>query len=417
MTGFFIVGLNHKKAPVNIREKLVMESEAALAMLNELNEFVEEALVLSTCNRSELIAFDPNHDAHRRATKLLQEQGQLSDEEVQQYFYTHHGRPALNHLFRVAAGLDSMVLGETQVLGQVKDAFEQAFRTGSAQARMHTIYQRMLNAAKAVRTETGIGRGQVSVSSVAVNLSRNIFESLHEHDVLLIGAGETAELAAEAFDHSGVSAVHVANRSQERAAKLAKRFGGNAFSIENLADALVDVDIVVSSTAAPEPIIDRELVARVMRRRRSRPLFLIDIAVPRDIDPAVAEIANVYVYNMDDLQTLVRENLSLREGAVAEANTLIDCKLDELLASGQEQVGPLIVSLQDRVAGIKDRELRRLFARNDDLGGEDQEQIRRCVDRIANKILHDPIISLRRELRNEPGGPGIVRVFKEFFNL
>jgi glutamyl-tRNA reductase len=417
MTGFFIVGLNHKQAPVDIREKLVMESDVALGVLNELNEFVEEALVLSTCNRSELIAFDPNHDAHRRASKLLQQRGQLSDEDVERYFYTHHGRPALAHLFRVAAGLDSMVLGETQILGQVKVAFEQAFRVGAAQARLHAIYQRMLNTAKAVRTETGIGRGLVSVSSVAVSLSRNIFESLHEHEVLLLGAGETGELAAEAFDHSGVSAVHVANRSPERAFALAKRFGGNAFAIDDLENALVDVDIVVSSTAAPEPVIDRELAARVMRRRRSRPLFLIDIAVPRDIDPAVAEIANVYVYNIDDLQALVRENLSSRQGAVAEANSLIDRKLDDMLASGQEQVGPLIVSLQDRVAGIKDRELRRLFARQEEFSAEDQEHIRRCVDRIANKILHDPIISLRRELRNEREGTGIVRVFKEFFNL
>jgi glutamyl-tRNA reductase len=254
------------------------------------------------------------------------------------------------------------------------------------------------------------------VSSVAVSLSRNIFESLHEHDVLLIGAGETAELAAEAFDHSGVSAVHVANRSPERATALAKRFGGNAFGIGQLEDALVDVDIVVSSTAAPEPVIDHNLALRVMRRRRSRPLFLIDIAVPRDIDPAVAEIANVYVYNMDDLQALVRENVSSREGAIAEATTLIDDKLDEFLAPGKEQVGPLIVSLQDRVSGIKERELRRLFA-HQELSSEEQEQVRRCVNRIANKILHDPIISLRRELRDERAGPGIVRVFKEFFNL
>jgi glutamyl-tRNA reductase len=416
MTGFFIVGLNHKQTPVEIREKLVMESDQALAVLGKLNEFVEEALVLSTCNRTELVIFDPNHDAHQRVASLLQERGGLSDEDAKRYFYTHHGRVALLHLFRVAAGLDSMVLGETQILGQVKDAFDQAFRIGTAQAHLHTIYQRMLNTAKSVRTETGIGRGLVSVSSVAVNLSRNIFESLEAHEVLLIGAGETAELAAEAFDHAGVATVHVANRSPDRAADLAKRFGGKAFSIDQLGDALLKVDIVVSSTSASTPIIDHALAAQVMRRRRSRPLFLIDIAVPRDIDPAVGEIANVYLYNIDDLQALVQQNLSSRQSAVAEAMPLIEAKLDDMLASGQEQVGPLIVSLQDRVAGVKESELRRLFGRNE-FTAEEEEQISRCVNRIANKILHDPIISLRRELRNEHGGTGIVRVFKKFFNL
>jgi len=333
-----VIGLSHRTSPVELRERFAFADEkipGALAALRD-SGVAGEAAILSTCNRVEIYA----------ATSLAPE---AAFEELKKFLVTHHAFDSaldkeiytfaephsLQHLFKVAAGLDSMVIGETEILGQLKDAYELAFTHKHTGARLNRAFQRAFNVAKHIRTATNIQRGSVSVMSAAVELAGKIFSSLAAHEVLVIGAGETSEKTARALQSRGVKRITVTNRSPERAMALAAELGGRTVPFENWTDALEQIDIAISSTAAPQHILDRAKLEPLMRRRRNRPLLLIDIAVPRDIDPAVNALDNVYLYNVDDLQSIADDYMNLRKEEIVRCEKIIAEKVAALLEANK----------------------------------------------------------------------------------
>jgi glutamyl-tRNA reductase len=333
-----VIGLSHRSSPVELRERFAFADEkipGALAALRE-SGIASEAAILSTCNRVEIYTATPlaPETAFAELKKFLVAQhafeGALGAE-----LYALAEPHSLQHLFKVASGLDSMVIGETEIFGQLKDAYELARAHQHTGARLNKAFQRAFNTAKHIRTATNIQRGSVSVMSAAVELAEKIFSSLAEHEVLVIGAGETSEKTARALQSRGVKKITVTNRSPERAAALAAALGGRAVPFENWPEEFERVDIAISSTAAPQHILDRAKLEPLMKRRRNRPLLLIDIAVPRDIDPAVNALDNVYLYNVDDLQSIADDYLKLRKEEIARCEKIIAEKVATLLAANQ----------------------------------------------------------------------------------
>ncbi|HSP20443.1 MAG TPA: glutamyl-tRNA reductase, partial [Myxococcaceae bacterium] len=286
-----VVGLSHHTAPVHVRERLALPELSQTELLQVMAQAPAEALLVSTCNRVELYVLGPGPDLHDRTRLAL---ASVAGHDLAPFLYAHHGEAAVLHLFRVAASLDSMVLGEPQILGQVKDAFEQAQRLGAARGELARICAAAFGSAKRVRTETELGRAATSMASAAVEMARHIFDGLEGKTVLLVGAGEMAELAGKHLVSAGASKVLVANRTLERAEALAATLNGEAVPFERMAESLIQADVVVCSTASPTPVITREMVAAVLKPRKHRPLFLVDLAVPRDVDPAVHELEGVY---------------------------------------------------------------------------------------------------------------------------
>jgi len=334
-----VIGLSHRSAPVGLRERFAFAESSIPDALQKLREsgLVTEGVVLSTCNRVEIYAataLAPDGAFFARVKKFLVEHhaydGTLGDE-----LYTFAEPHSLHHLFKVASGLDSMVIGETEIFGQLKAAYELAFTHKHTSARLNKAFQRAFNVAKHIRTETNIQRGSVSVMSAAVELAEKIFTTLAEHEVLVIGAGETSEKTARALQSRGVNKITVTNRSPERAAALAAELGGRSVPFEQWPEEFERVDIAISSTAATHHILDRATLEPLMRRRRHRPLLLVDIAVPRDIDPAVGTLDNVYLYNVDDLQSIAGEYLKLRHEEAARCEKIIAQKVAALLAANQ----------------------------------------------------------------------------------
>jgi glutamyl-tRNA reductase len=334
-----VIGLSHRSAPVELRERFAFSESNIPDALKQLREsgLVTEGVMLSTCNRVEIYAataLAPDDQFFARIKKFLvghhAYDGELGDE-----LYTFAEPHSLHHLFKVASGLDSMVIGETEIFGQLKKAYDLAFTHKFTGARLNKAFQRAFNVAKHIRTETNIQRGSVSVMSAAVELAEKIFTSLAEHEVLVIGAGETSEKTARALLSRGAHGVVVTNRSPERATALAAELGGRAVPFEHWPEEFERIDIAVSSTAATTHILDRAKLEPLMKRRKNRPLLLIDIAVPRDIDPAVSELDNVYLYNVDDLQSIANEYLNLRKEEVARCEKIIAEKVATLLAANQ----------------------------------------------------------------------------------
>ena len=331
-----VIGLSHHSSPVELRERFAFADEKIPNALKELRAsgIASEAAILSTCNRVEIYAVTPlaPDTAFAEMKKFLiahhAYDGALGDE-----LYTIAEPHSLHHLFKVAAGLDSMVIGETEILGQLKDAYALAHQHQHTGARLNKAFQRAFNVAKHIRTETNIQRGSVSVMSAAVELAEKIFSKLAEHEVLVIGAGETSEKTARALQSRGVKKITVTNRSPERAEILAKELGGRAVPFAQWPEEFERVDIAISSTAAPQHILDRATLEPLMKRRKNRPLLLIDIAVPRDIDPAVNALDNVYLYNVDDLQSIAADYLKLRQEEVARCEKIIAEKVMALLAT------------------------------------------------------------------------------------
>ena len=334
-----VIGLSHRSAPVELRERFAFAGETIPHALQALRDsgLVTEGVVLSTCNRVEIYAataLAPDDQFFARVKKFFVEHhaydGALGDE-----LYTFAEPHSLHHLFKVASGLDSMVIGETEIFGQLKSAYELAFTHKHTGARLNKAFQRAFNVAKHIRTETNIQRGSVSVMSAAVELAEKIFTSLAEHEVLVIGAGETSEKTARALQSRGVKKITVTNRSPERATALAAELDARTVPWEHWPEEFERIDIAISSTAATTAILDRATLEPLMRRRRHRPLLLIDIAVPRDIDPAVSALDNVYLYNVDDLQGIANDYLNLRKEEVARCETIIAEKVAALLAANK----------------------------------------------------------------------------------
>jgi glutamyl-tRNA reductase len=397
-----ILGVNHKTAPVAVREKLAFpDIEVPLAMLGEVPG-CEEYCFLSTCNRVEVIftSSDPEKTT-RHIRSFLFASSDLTEDEAIAYTYLHQGTEAITHLYRVAASLDSMVVGEPQILGQLKNAYREASERNCTGVILNRLIHKAFSAAKRVRSETNIGSSAVSISYAAVQLAKKIFGDLKNKKVLLAGAGEMAELAAEHLVAQGCTEVIVANRTLENAVKLAKRFKGKAVSLAELHDQLEVVDIMVSSTGAPHLILQKDDVLPLMRTRRNRPLFFIDIAVPRDLDPEINEIDNVYLYDVDDLSQVVEINKSDRATEATKAERIV---LDEGLKFlgwlGNMALAPTITDLRKKADEIRLAEMEKTLA-SLDLSEKEVKAIDKLTSAIINKLLHNPILHLKDDCHSD----------------
>ena len=400
MDRIVLIGLNHKTAPIDIREKFAAVCTDGVVQLRQLAQFqpLKEVFQVSTCNRMEVLFTTPNLDQGIGAVAgFLGETYGQTGAALKPYLYTHIDQEAVKHLFRVTCSLDSMVVGEPQILGQIKQAYRQAVEAKTSGVVLNRLLHKAFSVAKQVRTETRIGRSAVSISYAAVELAKKIFNELTGKVVLLIGAGEMAELAAEHLLNNSVDRIIVANRTLERAMALAKRFRGTSVPLEEVAEELSRADIIISSTGSPDPILTANEVKRRMRGRRNRPLFFIDIAVPRDIDPEVNRIENVYLYNIDDLQGVVDLNRAdrLREAGRAEHIITAEAlKFESWLRT--LEVVPTIVSLREKAEQIRQGELKKTFGHLDPLQEDLAKSLEVVTRSIVNKVLHDPILFLKR---------------------
>ena len=390
------LGLNHHTAPLDLREKVAFAPEAMPDALSDLarQPGVNEALIISTCNRTELyVEIQPGAEAV--AQRWLFDHHRLNERRLDEFLYTHSENAAVRHLFRVATGLDSMVLGEPQILGQVKDAYQAARSAGTLRSSMERLLQQTFAVAKRVRTDTRIGANPVSVAFTAVRLAEKLFADLNDACVLLIGAGETIELAARHLAESKVRRLIIANRSLENAQKLAANFSAYAISLNDLPQHLSEADIVISSTASRDPVLTQSMVADAIAARRRRPMFLVDIAVPRDIETSVADLEDVFLYTIDDLRRVIDENLRSRQAAAREAEALIDLQVEHYLAwrHALHEHNPLMHLRRD-AEQHRDAVLAR--ARQLIASGRDPGQaLEFLANTLTNKLLHAPSASLR----------------------
>ena len=394
-----LIGVNHKTTPLAVRERIALSGgyEEPLAKVKGLAG-VKECYLLSTCNRVELLlVIEPDSGVEERVVEFLFS-GRVAIAEADQYLYRHYGRAAVQHLFKVAASLDSMVVGEAQILGQLKEAYRHAARNGTTGPLLNKLLHKAFSVAKRVRTETAIGSSAVSISYAAVQLAKKIFGHLHGRRVLLIGAGEMAELAAEHLVGQGVEEVVVANRTLARAVALARRFSGRAVSMEELVAQLQHVDIVISSTGSPDLVLRRDEVKSVMRRRMNSPLFFIDIAVPRDLDPELITLDNVYLYDIDDLTSVVEINKSERDREAVKAGRIVDEETLKFMNwYGGVAVTPTIQALKRKLDDIASQELERTVAKMPGLGEAERQQLARMTEAMVAKVLHDPLMYLKSE--------------------
>lgn len=412
-----LIGMNHKTAPLEIREKVSPNCGQGQNFVDAIKNLpgVDEAVCLSTCNRVEVLVRGNGASTRESVERFLARQGNLTAEDLQRYGYVYFDDDAVRHLFRVASSLDSMVMGEPQILGQVKDAFREAVDRNATGVVLNKILHHAFRAAKRVRTETDIAQNAVSVSYAAVELAKKIFGSLEDKTILLIGAGEMSELAARHLVNQGVNRILIANRTHARALKMAEDFHGAAVAFNDLPQLLQVVDIVISSTGAPQFIITADMVAAALRRRKNHLLFLIDIAVPRDIDPLTGNTDNVYLYNIDNLQEIVDENIKTRQKAALKAEAIIEEEVArfEKWRSTLEVV-PTIVSLKDKLAAIVQLELEKSHGWMQNLKDDDKKNVEIMVNAIVNKIIHEPITGLKEESQNGGATPYVAAIRKLF---
>jgi len=397
--GLYALGLNHQTAPLAVRERVVFHVERLRDALVELKRsLAREAAILSTCNRTELYVAGEEPEALAR---WLAQYHHLQPEGLQQYLYTLPSEQAVRHAFRVASGLDSMVLGEPQILGQMKEAARAAQSAGTLGTVLHKLFQRSFAVAKEVRTTTRIGASSVSMASAAVKLAARLFPSLKDQRVLFIGAGEMIELCATHFAAQAPARITVANRTLERAERLAHRFNGHAIELRTLAEHLHEHDVIVTCTASSLPILGKGLVERALRARRRRPIFMVDLGVPRDIEQEAGELDDVFLYTVDDLADIVSSNLDARRSAVEQAEAIIDTQVGQFMHWMQVRSSvPLIRSLRERAEEARLHELeraRRLLAR-----GEDPARVLDALSHgLANKLLHPPTQALNEASDDE----------------
>jgi glutamyl-tRNA reductase len=416
-----LVGLNHKKAPVEVRERFALSDPAIWERgLIPLDGDIREYLVLSTCNRVEVLAV--SRGGAGCADRLLEHWARARGEKLsslQPHVYIHSNADAVRHLFTVASSLDSMVLGEPQILGQLKEAYRTAVRRKTTKAILNRLLHKAFSVAKRVRTETAIAASAVSISFAAVELARKIFDNMGQIHAMLIGAGEMAELAATHLVNAGIASIRVANRTYERAQQLADRYGGRAVFFDDLAQHLTQVDIVISSTGARELIIRAGDMKEVLRRRKNKPMFFIDIAVPRDIDPQVNSLDNIYVYDIDDLREVVEENLAGRREEAVRARRIVAEETTTFcrwLTSLNLQ--PTIVDLVRKSEDIARFELERSLKRLGPLPEGSREILTAMLSSVVKKLNHEPIMFLKRHADGESGADerhiGLIR---RIFNL
>jgi glutamyl-tRNA reductase len=413
-----VVGLSHHTAPLPVREAVAFAKESIPEALERLRAAagLEEAVIVSTCNRVEVYGRGREAGAADRVARFLADHGRLAPEALS-HLYRLEGEDAVRHVFRVAASLDSMVLGEPQILGQVKAAYEDAAGAASLGSLLNALRNRSIAAAKRARSETGIGQNAVSISFVAVELAKKIFGDLRERTVLLVGAGKMSELAARHLVRGGARASVLGGRRFERAEELAASLGGRAAPFESLRDELAKAEIVISGTGAPGIVIHRADVEAAQAARRSRPLFLIDIAVPRDIDADAAKVKGVFLYDLDDLRSVADANLRERRKEAAAAEALVEREVQEFMAWRKSlEVVPLVVELRQRGEEIRRHELEKARSRLGSLTPEQEKAIDSLTSSIVNKILHPPTVHLK-EIASNGHGPEHVGFIRKLLGL
>lgn len=417
---FSITGVNHRTAPVEVRERLAFEPASlgdALQCLKRRSG-VLEGLILSTCNRVEIaVATDDNTEPAGCADEFLAESRQVPRDWVAPYLYRFADQDAIRHLFRVAASLDSMIVGEPQILGQLKAAWAAAREHGAVSGFLDTLLTRAFNVAKRVRSETEIGSSAVSVSFAAVELAREIFGNLRGTSVMVIGAGKMAEAAARHLRRCGASRIAVTNRTRERAVEMARQFDGEVIAYEQFAASLPQMDIVISSSGAPHYVLNREQMKKVASARKNRPVFLIDIAVPRNIAPDVNEVENVFLYDIDDLQRVVDSNVEHRQKIADEAELIIEEEVERMVARLRaREVVPTIVGLQEQLEAMRAAEVERMRGRFGQLTPQQEEALEQLTRGLINKIAHGPISELRRNAA-EPDCEQLLAAVRRVFRL
>ncbi|HOJ33550.1 MAG TPA: glutamyl-tRNA reductase [Candidatus Hydrogenedentes bacterium] len=417
-----VLGLSHHTCPVEIRERLAFPPETLPVALARLRKYIDEGgfVILSTCNRVEIYAHHPGASASSLVDilkKFLSDWHQLSEDVFADGLYSYEEIEAAGHLFRVAAGVDSLVVGETQILGQVHDAYLAAQTQQTTDKIIHALFQRAFSTAKTVRSESGIGTGKVSISSVAVDLAAAIFRDFEKTTVLVIGGGETAELTLRSLCEKGARRILIVNRSQETGENLAVKYKGTAHPWQELSNAIAGADIVISSTAAPEYILRVPDMDPVLRLRKGRPIFFIDIAVPRDIDPRVAELPDVYLYNMDDLQHVVERNMEARRRELTRCIETIDKNAQQFIAwMASLAAEPTIRSMADELHQIREQELDKTLHVLSNLSEAEKQEVRYLSERIVNRILQRPMREIKQEIGHHDPHT-VLHLVKRMFGL
>jgi len=410
-----ILGLNHSTAPVEIREQVIFAGDSvarALAAVVALED-VREAVVLSTCNRTEFYVDAGSHGAAELETWLVSDQE--LDADAARALFALDGDRAIQHLFRVACGLESMVLGEPQILGQLKDAFRAAEQHKTVGPSLTRLFHHTFSVAKKVRTDTEIGSSPVSVAYAAVNLANQFFSGFGQHTAVLIGAGVTIELVAKHLVRKGIGRLFVANRDVSRAQALAGEFGGYALPLSELDGTLEEADILISSTASPNIVVTQEQMIKAIKARKRRPMFAVDIAVPRDLDPRISELKDVYLYTIDDLDKVILEGQSNREAAVVDANRILDDETQRYLEiQRSKSVAPVITALRDHGDAVRDEVLRQGLRRLRK-GSSNEEVLEYVTGSLLKKLLHQPSVRLREA--GEDADEKFITMARELFGL
>jgi len=410
------LGINHKTAPVELRERVAFAPDKLSAALKEIASLtpVNEIAILSTCNRTELYCTLDNSD-HNSVIDWISDHHRIDPDELRNYLYTYPEDDTIRHMFRVATGLDSMILGEPQILGQMKDSYNEAMKAGTLSGTLGRLFQHTFTVAKQIRTDTAIGSSPVSVAFAAVRLAKQIFGDMEKQTALLIGAGETIELAARHLHDNGAGRMIIANRTVERAHDLAKQFDGYGIALHEISAHLAEADIIISSTASQTHILDKTMVETALKSRKHKPVFMVDIAVPRDIAPNVSELEDVYLYTVDDLQDVIDEGQRTRKEAAVQADEIIDVQVQHFLAWAKSlNAVDTIREYRQKAEQSRDDILMKA-QRQLEQGKSPEEVMLFLANTLTNKLLHDPSASLRDAASQ--GRMELIRAAQEIFNL
>lgn len=419
--GIIAVGLSHKTAPIEVREKLNFPEKTLPDALRKLMTYegIRESLIVSTCNRVEIYASVQDSSGGIDLIKqFISDYHGLARQALDESLYVYPDAQGVRHTFRVASSLDSMVVGEAQILGQLKDAFDIALKTKTTSTILNKLIKKAISVAKRVRTETRLAEGAVSISSAAVELAKKIFGELEGKHVMLLGAGEMAELAAQHLLGNGVKNIMVANRTFERAEELAKEFKGDAIRFEHFPDALVMVDILICATGASHYVVNRDMVGRALKERRNKPIFMIDISNPRNIDPEVDKIDNVYLYDIDDLQSKVDVNAEGRAREAEKAEEIVAQEVETFLQWERAlDAVPTIVDLREKVEDIRKRELEKTLGCLNGVNEDQKRALEAMSQAIVNKLLHAPLVVLKQAASLPGAGDNTIAIARRLFNL
>lgn len=415
-----VVGLNHRTAPVEVRERFMFSEQDLPVALQQLKQTksILECVIVATCNRTEIYTVvDRLHICGHYIRSFIENWFHVPRDQFTQHLYVYEDQQAIEHLFRVTSGLDSMIIGETQILGQIRSAFLLAQEKKTTGTLFNMLFKQAVTMAKRAHSETSIGESAVSISYAAIELGKRIFGHFTDKNVLIIGAGKMSELTVKHLNASGANRVYVANRTYQRAEELARKFDGVACPLERIPDILNEVDIVISSTGAAEFVLTKEQIERVMIQRKSRSLFMIDIAVPRNFDPKISELPNVFLFDIDDLEGIVESNLEQRRKEAAKIDEMIQA---EMLSFHQWYktlgVSPVIRALQDKSAMIHEETMGSLLKKLPDLDEREIKVIRKLTKSIVNQMLHDPILRIK-EMAAERHGDQAIDLFTQIFAL